>query len=62
MSAYKVLLDVSCNMEGCAKKANHAVYNAYNSLQGNYCTKHANEKVDRLKNLESKGLPNHYER
>lgn len=50
--AYMTLIDSECIKGGCKKRATHSVFNYRNSAYGDYCKKHAEEKVADLKRSE----------
>jgi len=46
--AYMFIIQSQCNKDGCRKQATHRVCNCRNDTMGNYCSKHAAERVDDL--------------
>ncbi len=52
MSAYSIAMKVSCDAAGCERRAVQAVYNTFNSHQGNFCTPHTKSRLADLRRSE----------
>ena len=48
MGAYTIDIKTSCDEAGCEKRAVVRVYNTLNSLQGQFCRRHGNKRLDAL--------------
>ena len=52
MSAYKIAYVVRCYNGPCMKTATHRVYDSNNRHIGDYCEKHADERIESLDQYE----------
>lgn len=55
--AYSISSTVTCNAGGCEETASHVVYGRRSDRYGDYCPKHAAERVKMLDEIEEKDLP-----
>jgi hypothetical protein len=52
VSAYKSSFVVRCLRSPCMKPATHRVHDTYNKCVGEYCEKHADERIEELDRYE----------
>jgi hypothetical protein len=50
--AYMFSIQTTCQKEGCKKPRSHRVCNQRNDTMGDYCKKHAEERLDDLERTE----------